>query len=91
MANFIGDYERRGQEIGALVDEKNLQYGDSTNKTGQILAILYPNGVVPEQYHDMMLIARMLDKLNRIANGNQGEENAWGDIAGYGLLGMEDK
>ena len=90
MANFIGDYERRGQEIGALVDEKNLQYGDSTNKTGQILAILYPDGVMPEQYRDMMLITRMLDKLNRIANGNQGEENAWGDIAGYGLLGMEE-
>ena len=91
MANFIGDYERRGQQIGALVDEKNLQYGDSTNKTGQILAILYPDGVAPEQYRDMMLITRILDKLNRIANGNQGEEDAWGDIAGYGLLGMEDK
>lgn len=84
-------FEALGQRIGALVDTKNRQYGDSTNKTGQILAILYPDGVAPEQYHDMMLITRILDKLNRIANGNQGEENAWSDLAGYSLLGMKER
>ena len=83
-------FEEKGRQIGALVDVKNQQYGDSANKTGQILAILYPGGVKPEQYHDMMLITRILDKLNRIANGNQGEENAWQDLAGYGLLGLEE-
>ena len=84
-------FESLGQRIGALVDTKNRQYGDSTNKTGQILAILYPDGVAPEQYHDMMLITRILDKLNRIANGNQGEENAFQDLVGYGLLAMKEE
>ena len=84
-------FESLGQRIGALVDVKNRQYGDSTNKTGQILAILYPDGVAPEQYHDMMLITRILDKLNRIANGNQGEENAFQDLVGYGLLAMKEE
>lgn len=83
-------FEEKGRQIGALVDIKNQQYGDSTNKTGQILAILYPDGVKPEQYHDMMLITRILDKLNRIANGNQGGENAFQDLAGYGLLGLKE-
>lgn len=87
----MATFESLGQRIGALVDTKNRQYGDSTNKTGQILAILYPDGVKPEQYHDMMLITRILDKLNRIANGNQGEENAFQDLAGYSLLGMKER
>ena len=87
----MATFETLGQRIGALVDVKNHQYGDSTNKTGQILAILYPDGVAPEQYHDMMLITRILDKLNRIANGNQGEENAFQDLAGYSLLGMKER
>ena len=81
-------YAELGQQVGELVDIKNQQYGDSTNKTGEMLKIVYPDGVKPEQYHDMMLLVRMFDKVNRIANGNQGEENAWSDIAGYGLLGM---
>ena len=88
---MMATFETLGQRIGALVDVKNAQYGDSTNKTGQILAILYPDGVKPEQYHDMMLITRILDKLNRIANGNQGEENAFQDLAGYSLLGMKER
>lgn len=87
----MATFESLGQRIGALVDTKNRQYGDSTNKTGQILAILYPDGIKPEQYHDMMLITRILDKLNRIANGNQGEENAFQDLAGYSLLGMKEE
>ena len=32
------------------------------------------------------MIVRIWDKLKRIANGNKGEENAWQDIAGYGIL-----
>lgn len=86
-----GRYEILGQRIGQLVDRKQKEYGDSWGKAGEILKILYPNGVKPEEYHSMLGIVRVIDKLSRIANGNQGDENAWGDLAGYGLLGYFDK
>jgi len=85
-----GRYEIKGQSVGALVDKKNKQYGDSYNRAGHILQVLYPNGIQPPEYRDMLGIIRVIDKLFRIANGKQGEENPWQDIAGYGLLGMED-
>ena len=84
--NPIGNYESIGTKIGQLVDKKNMQYGDSFNKSGQILEILYPNGVQPNQYRDMQAVTRIIDKLMRIANGNQGDENAYEDLAGYGIL-----
>jgi hypothetical protein len=86
-----GKYERKGREIGALVDRKQAEYGDSWGAAAAILRELYPDGIHPEQYHDVLGITRVIDKLKRIANGNQGEENAWQDIAGYGLLGSMDK
>lgn len=82
-------YEELGKEIGSLVDRKQKQYGDSYGKSGEVLRILYPNGVKPDQYDDMLAVVRNVDKLFRVANGNQGEEDAWQDIAGYGLLGAE--
>lgn len=87
---WCGDkYEKLGREIGAMVDTKNAQYGDAFNQAGVILEVLYPDGVEPEQYADMLGVIRVIDKLFRIANGDQGGESAWRDIAGYGLLGEE--
>jgi len=83
----VGKYEALGKAIGALVDEKNLQYGDAFNRGGCILEILYPDGVRPDQYRDMLGVIRVIDKLFRVANGKQGREDPWQDIAGYGLLG----
>lgn len=83
----VGKYEALGESIGALVDQKNKQYGDAFNRSGSILEILYPDGIRPEQYRDMLGVIRVVDKLFRIANGKQGPEDPWQDIAGYGLLG----
>ena len=88
---LIKSFANVGQEIGQLVDEKNKQYGDSFNKCGDFLKILYPDGVKPEQYADMLGVTRIFDKLMRIANGNQGEENAWRDLAGYGILKSKEE
>jgi len=87
------DYETLGQSIGVLVDEKQRQYGDSANKSGEILRVLYPEGVKPHSYRDMLLMVRVLDKLSRIAqrgeNGRDlGGESPWRDVAGYALLGI---
>jgi hypothetical protein len=81
-------YRAKGTEIGALVDRKNKQYGNSFNRAGDILTILYPDGVNPDQYRDMLAVVRVVDKLFRVAHGKQGDEDPWQDIAGYGLLGM---
>ena len=81
-------YEKAGQEIGALVDEKQKQYGDMISAMGPLLHILYPNGIKPEQYNDLAIIVRILDKIGRLTKGNgKGEESPFRDIAGYGLLG----
>lgn len=80
------NFEKTGQEIGSLVQVKNNEYGDSVARTGEMLKILYPEGISPEQYGDVGVLVRMFDKIFRIANGNQGEENAYQDIAGYAIL-----
>lgn len=79
-------YAEIGKRIGELVEVKNSQYGNSFHKSGDFLKILYPNGIKPEQYKDMLGLVRIFDKQMRIANGNQGEENAFQDITGYGIL-----
>lgn len=84
---MCGQYEKIGQEIGRLVDKKNAQYGDAVKATDEFLKILFPDGIKPDQYADLGLLIRIYDKMKRIANGNKGEENAWIDITGYGILG----
>jgi len=77
-----------GRRIGALVEMKNKAYGDSFSKADKILAVLYPDGVMPEQYRDMLAVVRLIDKLFRIANRKDAfGESPWKDIAGYGILG----
>ena len=83
-------YGEIGQRIGELVDVKNDAYGNAFHKSGEFLKVLYPNGIKPEQYKDMLAVVRIFDKLMRIANGNQGDENAYMDIAGYGILMSKD-
>jgi hypothetical protein len=81
------EYETIGQEIGKLVAEKNKAYGDSFNKSGDFLKILYPDGIQPEQYADMLGVVRVFDKLMRVANRKDAfGENPWKDVAGYGIL-----
>lgn len=84
------DYEKLGQEIGALVNEKNEAYGSSFEKTGEFLMLLYEDGLGPEDWDDALLLARIFDKMVRIANRKEAfDENPYKDIAGYGLLGAK--
>lgn len=82
-------FEEAGRTIGALVSEKNVAYGDSFGLAGKVLAILYPDGVQPEQYRDMLTVVRVVDKLFRIATKKDAfGESPWRDVAGYGILGF---
>ena len=81
-------FQKIGTEIGKLVDSKNNAYGDSFKKSEQILKVLYPKGVKPDQYQDMLAVTRILDKLFRIATRKEAfDESPFKDIAWYGLLG----
>ena len=83
-----GRYEAAGRALGALVDAKQAAYGDSFTKAGDVLRILYPSGIRPEQYRDALAVVRVIDKLFRIATDRDAlGESPWRDIAGYGLLG----
>ena len=82
----VGKYEQKAQKIGEMVDKKNQLYGSSFEKSGEILKILYPDGVRTDQYRNILGTVRVIDKLFRVANGNYGDEDAWQDVCGYGLL-----
>ena len=83
-------YQQLGLEVGELVDKKQAAYGDSFGRAGNVLHILYPNGVQPNQYKDMLAVVRIIDKLFRIATDVDAlGESPFADIAGYGLLGLK--
>jgi len=77
------------KSIGALVTDKNEAYGDSFSKSGQILRVLYPNGVAPNQYGDLLTVTRIIDKLFRVATRKDAfNESPWRDVCGYALLSV---
>lgn len=85
------DYAALGKAVGELITEKQAAYGDSFHKSGEVLKILYPKGVKPDNYTDLLAITRVLDKLFRLATDpNYGNESPWRDIAGYALLRLSD-
>ena len=86
----IGQFETLGLEIGRLVAEKNAAYGDSFARSGEVMRILYPAGVRPDQMDDALGVVRVVDKLFRVATDRDAlGESPWRDIAGYGILGAK--
>lgn len=85
-----GKFEIIGRELGELVDSKQQAYGDAITAVEQLMKVLYPMGVTVEQYRDMLLMVRIMDKQCRIAKGDKTAfgESPFRDIAGYGLLGV---
>ena len=76
-----------GTELGELVAAKNLAYGSSFHRIGGILREIYPDGIKPDQYGDMLAIARITDKLFRLATDPDAfAEDPAMDLAGYGIL-----
>jgi hypothetical protein len=86
----VNKFSEIGFDVGTLVNSKQKAYGDSFGRSGECLRQMFPDGIKPEQYDDLLTIARIIDKLFRIANNpNAFEENPYQDIVGYGLLGMK--
>lgn len=85
----MSKYVKAGKEVGELITEKQVAYGNSFGKSQEILKVLWPDGVPVEQYRDLLTVTRIIDKLFRIASQKFAfEESPYKDIAGYALLGM---
>ena len=84
-------FQEIAKNIGETVIRKNKVYGNSFGKSADFIRLLYPNGIKPEQYDDVLLLARIFDKLVRIATGAKDEEDPYSDIAGYAILGVDMK
>lgn len=83
----LSRFERIAAEVGALVTEKNLAYGDSFVQSGKVMALLYPDGIAVEQMRDALGVVRVVDKLFRIATRKKAfGESPWRDVAGYGIV-----
>ncbi|MEE8583798.1 MAG: hypothetical protein V3T83_02995, partial [Acidobacteriota bacterium] len=79
------------KRLAGLLREKSRAYGDSFGASGEFLRILWPDGIPPESYPDVLAIVRIFDKLKRAAAGHRGAfgEDPFDDIAGYALLQAE--
>jgi len=77
-----------GLEVVNVVDKSNTAYGNSTEKSAEILKILWPDGVPTDRMHDFRCMVSIIDKLSRIVtNKDAFGESPWRDCAGYALLG----
>ncbi len=75
--------------LGEVVIAKNKAYGDSVNTSVEIFKLYYPNGIEPDQYEDVLLLVRVLDKVSRIATSKKAfGESPWEDIVGYAIRGV---
>ena len=82
-------FSQLGDAVGDLVHDKQRAYGDSFGRSGECLRQMFPEGININQYDDLLTIARILDKLFRLANDPSAfDENPYRDIVGYALLGM---
>lgn len=85
----MSDYVNIGEAVGQLVTEKQLAYGDSFGKAGEVLRILYPAGISPDQLEDALTVVRVIDKLFRIATRKDAfGESPWRDVCGYAILSI---
>lgn len=88
IKSFVGI----GKEIAELLGQKNAAYGNSFEESKKILAVLYPDGVPVNKYQDLLAIARIIDKLFRIATDRSAlSEDPWQDIAGYAILSLRSR
>lgn len=83
-------YRKIAEEVAAIVEKKQAAYGDAFGKSGEVMRILYPQGIPPEKMGDALTVVRVLDKLFRVATDRDAlGESPWRDIAGYALLAIE--
>jgi hypothetical protein len=89
----VNTYETLATEMAKLVTFKQRAYGNSAKRAAEVFKIFYPDGIRPDQYGDVLLMVRIIDKLSRVSQRKEdgkdlGGESPFRDITGYGLLGI---
>lgn len=86
--NELSKFEQAALDIGKIVATKNAEYGNSAIESGGILKVLYKD-VINTDTTNMLLVARILDKLSRISHAKDLDtvKEAFADLCGYGLIG----
>ncbi|QDX94627.1 hypothetical protein EEL30_21535 [Brevibacillus laterosporus] len=93
-------FEELGKEIGAFTGLKQEAYGNSVDKSFELMKIFlkeYKNNddtyTIPEVLlKHLLLQVRMIDKQNRIFSNPKGDlmgESPYKDLTGYSLIGVE--
>lgn len=95
----LGRYGKIGLEIGKLVDEKQMAYGDAMTVCQKVIEVhlerYYDSSggfyrISPALLEHIIRQVRIIDKQCRIFSNPEGDlmgESPYKDIAGYGLLG----
>jgi hypothetical protein len=88
----INPFTRIATDVAEILIQKQKAYGDSYGKSPEFLELLYPNGIQPKQYKDLLFVIRIFDKLMRIASDKEAfNEDPYLDINGYSLLHLVQK
>ena len=77
-------------EIAATLERKKIEYGDSFNSVEKLLFYLYPKGINPAQYPNLLSIIRISEKLFRLSHAPD-TKDSFTDIAGYSILALLSK
>lgn len=86
-------YVEPALQLAYLLEQKQKAYGDAFGSMEAVFKILYPDGIQPYQYKDLLTVVRMMDKVFRISNMPPEDKDIMGeepykDIAGYALLAL---
>lgn len=85
----LNPFQKIGYDMGTLVGEKNAAYGNSFAVFPQVMRIMFPDGVRPDQYEDLSNFFRQFDKWSRIFTKPRAfGENPRRDLLGYNILGV---
>ena len=76
-------------EMGETFRERNKVYGDNYKRVGEVMSVLFPDGVelkTVEDYNIWHLFELMIVKLTRFTNSNLTHEDSIHDAAGYAAM-----
>lgn len=89
----IERWKKINEQMVELLARKAQAYGDSFTQSEVVLRALFPAGIHPDQYRDLLTMIRMIDKFFRLATRRGGKdpmgESPWNDIQGYATLANE--
>jgi len=89
--NFVTNELHKSAE---LFIERNEDYGDSYKRHGEVLSILFPDGIVLKtvsDYNRFSILNAIIGKLNRYAANytDKGHNDSLRDISVFAIMQME--